>query len=393
MNDAVSIIASVTNNQIVKSFGGADYQQLKFSPSSKFLVSQHPVHDLQSLASVIGRLEAELIKAVIRGLPLLPENEPVARQSQNFSSISHHWCMIDIDSLAWDGDLHDHKAMLKYASSQLPPEFQQADCWYHFSSSMGIKAGIRVHLWYWLERPCSDTEMKAWLSGCPVDLRLFNPTQIHLTANPQFTEGATDPYPNRSGMFEAGHQITTVTVPDDLESKAVSLRTRSKPRSSSKSGSLDPVEVVRDPDTGLAIDGREQLMFLLSNEVMWEMVTADQAPSEDDLTEALWVNFCEEADISIVNERGSWTIADARSKAKARLAEHENGLYSFVSRSERTTLVTGSGKLERPTLRSVEEAEALLNDCLTGFFSDLADNKFPRLAVRITMEQARPQRP
>ena len=114
--------------------------------------------------------------------------------------------MIDIDSLPWNGNLHDHKAMLEYASSQLPPEFQQADCWYHFSSSMGIKQGIRVHLWYWLERPCSDAEMKAWLSGCPVDLRLFNSTQIHLTANPEFMNGATDPYPNRSGMFESGHQ-------------------------------------------------------------------------------------------------------------------------------------------------------------------------------------------
>ena len=157
---------------------------------------------------------------------------------------------------------------------------------------MGIKAGIRVHLWYWLERPCSDAEMKAWLSGYPVDLRLFNPIQIHLTANPQFTDGATDPYPNRSGMFEAGHQITTVSIPEDLESRALSLAVMTKARSRSKSGSLDPVEVVRDPNTGLVIDGREQLMFLLSNEVMREMVTADQAPSQDGLTEALWTKFC-----------------------------------------------------------------------------------------------------
>ena len=149
-----------------------------------------------------------------------------------------------------------------------------------------------MHMWYWLERPCSDTEMKAWLSGCPVDLRLFNLTQIHLTANPQFVGEATDPYPHRSGMFEAGHQTVTVTVPDDLESTVVSLRARSMPRSRSRSGSFDPVEAVRDPNTGLAIDGREQLMFLLSNEVMREMVTAVQAPSEDDLTEALWTNFC-----------------------------------------------------------------------------------------------------
>ena len=144
MSDTVTIITSDTNNQIVKSFGGADYQQLKFSPGSEFLASQHPVHDLQSLASVIGGLEDEPTKAVIRGLPLLPENEPVARQSQNFSTTSRHWCMIDIDSLAWDDGLQDHKAMLEYASCQLPSEFRHVDCWYHFSSSMGIKAGMRT---------------------------------------------------------------------------------------------------------------------------------------------------------------------------------------------------------------------------------------------------------
>ena len=78
---------------------------------------------------------------------------------------------------------------------------------------------------------------------------------------------------------------------------------------------------------------------------------------------------------------GSWAISDARSKARTRLADHENGLYSFVSRSDKTTLVARSAETKRPALRSVEEAEALLNDCLMGFLSDLADNKSPRLAV------------
>ena len=89
MNDTVTIITSATNSQIVKSFGGADHQSLKFSPGLEFLASQHSVHDLQSLASVISGLEGDPTKAVIRGLPLLPENEPVARQSQNFSTTSH----------------------------------------------------------------------------------------------------------------------------------------------------------------------------------------------------------------------------------------------------------------------------------------------------------------
>jgi hypothetical protein len=129
---------------------------------------------------------------IIRGSLTEGKTNPVPRNKETFTATPRQWCMIDIDSLAWDSDINDQKAMLSYAIQQLPAEFQAVDCWYHFSSSMGIKAGIRVHLWFWLERPCSDDEMKAWLSGCPVDLRLFNPIQIHLTANPRFINGAVD---------------------------------------------------------------------------------------------------------------------------------------------------------------------------------------------------------
>ena len=151
--------------------------------------------------------------------------------------------MIDIDSLAWDGDVSDQQEMVSYAIQQLPAEFQSADCWYHFSSSMGIKAGIRVHLWFWLERTCSDNELKTWLSGCPVDMRMFNPIQIHLTANPQFSDGAVDPYPNRSGLFKAGTGVSTVTVPSDLAFRSAVASKSSKQRTRGKSGLLDPSDI------------------------------------------------------------------------------------------------------------------------------------------------------
>jgi len=63
--------------------------------------------------------------------------------------------------------------------------------------------------------------MKAWLSSYSVDLRLFNPIQIHLTANPRFIDGAVDPHPNRSGLFEAGSGTSTVPVPSDLATRTV----------------------------------------------------------------------------------------------------------------------------------------------------------------------------
>jgi hypothetical protein len=95
-------------------------------------------------------------------------------------------------------------------------------------------------------------------------------------------------YSNRSTMFEAVYQTTAVMVTDYLKSKAVCLRARSKPHSRSRSDSLDPVDVILDPDTSLTIDGREHLMFLLSNEVMREVVTTAQAPSEGGLTRMPW---------------------------------------------------------------------------------------------------------
>ena len=103
--------------------------------------------------------------------------------------------------------------------------------------------------------------MKAWLAGCPVDMSLFNPVQIHLTTNPHFIDGAVDPYPNRSGIYEAGNGVTTVSVPDDLEARTRENERVTIRRTKNKLGVLDPAEIVRDPDTGLVIDGREQLMF------------------------------------------------------------------------------------------------------------------------------------
>ena len=340
---------------------------------------------MKSLANLLQRLENEPTQAIIRGSLIEGKTNIVPRNKETFAATARQWCMIDIDSLEWDGDIQDHEAMLSYAIQQLPIEFQSVDCYYHFSSSMGIKSGIRVHLWFWLDRACSDDEMKAWLSGYPVDPHLFNPIQIHLTANPRFIDGAVDPYPNRSGIFEVGGGLSTVSVPSDLAARTAVTRAASRQRSRGKTGLLDPVDIIRDPDSGLAVDGREQLMFLLSNEVMRELVTAKNTPSEEDVTTALWSRFCEEADINIVSERGAWTIEDAASKAKARLQELESGAYDFVSRSDRTMLVAGTGTVKRPKLIGAIEAQSELNNILDDFFEDLAEGANPRAAIRLTM--------
>lgn len=86
---------------------------------------------------------------------------------------------------------------------------------------------------------------------------------------------------------------------------------RNKQRSYRKSRLLDPPDIIRDQDTGLAISGREQLIFLLHNKVMPELVTAKHIPSEEEINNGLSSYFYEEADKNIIFQRGAWAISDA----------------------------------------------------------------------------------
>lgn len=83
----------------------------------------------------------------------------------------------------------------------LPAEFQGITAWWQMTSSAGIKPGIRLRLWFWLDRPVSDAEAKRWLEGCPVDTALYNPVQAHYVAAPIFDPTSLDPVPKRSGWF------------------------------------------------------------------------------------------------------------------------------------------------------------------------------------------------
>ena len=161
MQSVLTLLTSATRTSLVKTFSGSGLEEQPFSIGKEFHVSEEPMPDLQGLSKVLQRIENDPTQTIIRASLAADQTNPVLRNKDTFTATPRQWCMIDIDSLDWDGDINDQKAMLSYAIEQLPAEFRSADCWYHFSSSMGIKAGIRVHLWFWLDRPCSDDEMKA----------------------------------------------------------------------------------------------------------------------------------------------------------------------------------------------------------------------------------------
>jgi hypothetical protein len=108
--------------------------------------------------------------------------------------------------------VHDPELCMRAAVNTLPPEFHHASRFWQLTASAGIKPGIRIRLWYWLNRAVTDAEARRWLADSPVDPSLYNPIQPHYTAAPIFDPPELDPVPQRSG-FHWRPAVNVVSVP------------------------------------------------------------------------------------------------------------------------------------------------------------------------------------
>ena len=142
MNEVITILTPRSGNQIAKAFVGLEFVQQRFSIGRSFTAYEEQVSDLMSLSRLLQKFENEPTKTIIRGALVDGQRGPVSRNKETFTATPRQWCMIDIDSLAWDRDSRDQQAMLSYATQQLPVEFQSVDFWYQFSSSMGVRRMI-----------------------------------------------------------------------------------------------------------------------------------------------------------------------------------------------------------------------------------------------------------
>ena len=105
----MTLRTSVSGHALVKNFSGPDVIQQPFSTGKLFNVSEEPVSDLQSLSALLHRLEDDPKQTVIRGSLTEGQNNPVPRNKEIFIATPRQWCMIDINSLSWNGDTSDHK--------------------------------------------------------------------------------------------------------------------------------------------------------------------------------------------------------------------------------------------------------------------------------------------
>ena len=125
------------------------------------------------------------------------------------------WVMADFDSIEEHAFLtmeDDPDALVEWVIEEyLPEEFSNVSCFYQFSSSAGIKPGIRVHLFFWLDRPVAGRDIDSYMKAhAPeVDRALFGDVQAHYVAAPIFDK-CYDPIPRRNGFLECAEDFVTL---------------------------------------------------------------------------------------------------------------------------------------------------------------------------------------
>lgn len=189
-----------------------------FGKGKYFSVREVPVTDIVSLAEALLDLSTEHYSFVVRGQCIAEERTQVRRTTvahgddpPGFAEKPRQWVCLDVDGAPGHFDFGTPEGCEKAARSaleRLPDYVQRATHYWQLSSSAGVKPGVSVHLWFWLDRPMGAGELTRWAehiaeeAGRPlVDVAVFRTVQPHYVANPVF-EFVGDPVALRAGFTE-----------------------------------------------------------------------------------------------------------------------------------------------------------------------------------------------
>jgi hypothetical protein len=205
-----------------------------YSRAKHFDVELVEVAGIEDVAALVTKLETDPYACIIRGAPVGPDRRGVRRQGANFADQPLNALMIDVDD-AWippktapDPVRRPEDCALLYIAQCLPEVFHDAAFFWQLSNSAGVtgKEGqLRIHLWFWLDRPYDSATLNAWAAaeGLKIDRSIFNPVQIHYTSAPALGAGVPDPVPVRSGYCEADDDADS-RVPLRIDVEALNIR-------------------------------------------------------------------------------------------------------------------------------------------------------------------------
>jgi hypothetical protein len=225
--DSITILVAKGQKILTKRwtrFAQGPPKETAYDRATWFCASEHPVSNIRGLGAAISEISADPRAAIVRGAVAPGANRrhmlrralPRGDVPATLVPTPRRWVGLDIENIACPPEIDpvfEPDAVVEHVISLLPAAFHEATCYWHFSSGHGIKPDVRIRMWFWLDRPVADHELKRWLGervpadGVPpdkweqrwkIDTSLFNPIQLHYTATPIF-DGMTDPLPYRSG--------------------------------------------------------------------------------------------------------------------------------------------------------------------------------------------------
>lgn len=210
---------------------GGQPRLVNYSAGRWFEVETVEICGIRELSALLTRLEHDTRALVIRG-ELLPGVDPrrVRRLKHRIGNVGpffaepaggRRWLLIDFDKVpipAHDDLIDDPEGAVEYLVSLLPDGFRDVSYHWQLSSSAGMGAAdvLSAHVWFWLDRPVTETELKGWSAtiDAPVDAHLFQTVQPHYTAAPIFDAGVRDPLPRRSGLQLGTEDAVQLVIPE-----------------------------------------------------------------------------------------------------------------------------------------------------------------------------------
>ena len=237
--DTLSVLTH-SRNKVTKTWK-ADGTIAAFDDAKYYKLKQHSVDGIEGLSVLLTALAFDPHSCLIRGTPVSVDTMAgrdgiqykhglVRKALDYFDDQPLHSVMVDVDgyhSFAWDELANPREAIDEFIVTQLPSEWHGRAYHWQLSSSFGHPSkqdgGLRVHLWFWLARPLTSAQMRAFAkaTSITIDIALFNPVQAHFTANPAMEQGVVDTIAKRSG-FVQGIRSVQLDVSDEILTAASS---------------------------------------------------------------------------------------------------------------------------------------------------------------------------
>jgi hypothetical protein len=233
----LSILRASTGHYATKQYSLGRNGKLRkdgYGNEKWFSVTTAKVNGIDELAARLDRLQHDPHAFVVRGA-LLPEANPqLTRRLLHpdpkdgypaaFRSADRQWLAIDFDGIPTPVTIDpvaDPEGAIEYLIGLLPPEFQDATCWWQWTSSQGFKPDtLNARIWFWLDRTIADADLTRWAKAINkaagrtlIDDALFRAVQPHYVTAP-IIRGMPDPVPRRSGLRKGLDDAVSLVLPE-----------------------------------------------------------------------------------------------------------------------------------------------------------------------------------